>query len=45
MKLPSHDTDLCGIAKLRQKLLAVFSSEAECAYVGDIDPDYGIANG
>lgn len=33
-KLPGHDADLCGIAKVRQELLAVFPRKAECADVG-----------
>jgi hypothetical protein len=32
-KLPRNDTDLCGIAELRDELFAVFPREAECAHV------------
>ncbi|MBL8036514.1 hypothetical protein ACYX34_07885 [Nitrospira sp. CMX1] len=44
-KLPRDDADLCGVVELGEELLAVVSSQAESAYVGDADPRYHVTNG
>ena len=44
-KLSGDNADLCGIAKLRQELFAVFPGKAEGADVGDADSGHNVANG
>ncbi len=45
MNTTGDDADVRGIAELGEEVLAVFPCETGCAYVGDTDPGYNVANG